>query len=130
MGMSGDCCSLRNPVEVPPFWSEGAAIVYPDMFLWEKFYELDYTKRNDFKRGDAEDVSSAPMVCLGFDTYLCDKLVGVYRNVKRGIQEMVVSATLVPEMGWGLMAWFDSPNVIGLCQLTIWLTMPRIKSCG
>ena len=100
MGMSGDCCGLRNPVEVPPFWSEGAAIVFPDMFLWEKFYELDYTKRNNFKRGDAEcgtgtalchglshDGSSAPMVCQGFDTYLCDKLVGVYKNVKQGIQE-------------------------------------------
>ena len=100
MGMSGDCCGLHNPVEVPPFWSEGAAIVFPDMFLWEKFYELDYTKRNNFKRGDAEcgtgtalchglshDGSSAPMVCQGFDTYLCDKLVGVYKNVKQGIQE-------------------------------------------
>ena len=100
MGMSGDCCGLNNPIEVPPFWSEGAAIVFPDMFLWEKFYELDYTKRNNFKRGDAEcgtgtalchglshDGSSAPMVCQGFDIYLCDKLVGVYKNVKQGIQE-------------------------------------------
>ena len=48
---------------------------------------------------------------------------------------MVVNATLVPEMGWGLMAWFDSPNVIGLCQLTylayyashqiMWVDIPR-----
>ena len=33
------------------------------------------------------DASPAPMVCQGFDTYLCDKLVGVYKNVKQGIQE-------------------------------------------
>ena len=54
MGNSGDCCGLYNPVEAPPFWVEGAANVFPEMFLWEKFYELDYTKRNNFKRGDAE----------------------------------------------------------------------------
>jgi hypothetical protein len=87
LGMSSDCCGLHNPVDVPPFWVEGAAIVFPDMFLWEKFYELDYTKRNNFKRGDAEAGSSKPMVCQGFDSYLCDKLVSVYRNVKQGIQE-------------------------------------------
>jgi len=96
--MSGE--GFDNPVEVPPFWSEGGAGVFPDMFLWEKFYELDYTKRNNFKRGDAEcgtgtalchgrshDESSAPMVCQGFDIYLCDKLVSVYKRYKREFQE-------------------------------------------
>ena len=102
MGMSGDCCGLYNPVEVPPFWSEGAAIVFPDMFLWEKFYELDYTKRNNFKRGDAEDLSSAPMVCQGFDTYLCDKLVRNYNNVKQGIQENGGQCYLGSREGVGL----------------------------
>ncbi|MAS61869.1 MAG: hypothetical protein CMQ07_12300, partial [Gammaproteobacteria bacterium] len=94
------------PVEALPFWIEGAAIVFPDMFLWEKFYELDYTKRNNFKRGDAEDStyfdSSAPMVCQGFDTYLCDKLVRNYNNVKQGIQENGGQCYLGSREGVGL----------------------------
>ena len=46
LGMSGDCCGINTAVEAPPFWVEGAAVIFPHMFLKEKFFEFDYTKRN------------------------------------------------------------------------------------
>ena len=46
MAMPDDCCGLADPAGVPAWWVEGAAIVFPDVFMKEYFNELSHTKEN------------------------------------------------------------------------------------
>ena len=52
MAMPNDCCGLNDPVGAPAWWVEGAAIVFPDLFMNEYFYVLNYTNTNQFKFSD------------------------------------------------------------------------------
>jgi hypothetical protein len=46
MAMPDDCCGLNDPAGVPAWWVEGAAIVFPDVFMKEYFDELSHSKEN------------------------------------------------------------------------------------
>lgn len=99
MGASTDGGGNDNPIEVPTFWVEGAAIVFPDLFLWEKFDDLNYTKRNGFKRGNGKynwqgkeygsdkNEETNPVVCQFYVSYLCDQGKRAYQNEKRRVQQ-------------------------------------------
>ena len=41
LGTSKDCCGLRNPVESPAWYVEGAAIIFPD--LWLRYHWKDFS---------------------------------------------------------------------------------------
>ncbi len=90
LGTSGDCCGLLNAVEAPPFWIEGAATVFPDMFLWEKFEQLNHSIRNGFERGEPglkyRQIGS-PVVCQGFVFYLCDQGYELLKYEKQRIRD-------------------------------------------
>ncbi|MDG1952013.1 MAG: hypothetical protein P8J52_05380 [Gammaproteobacteria bacterium] len=86
-GCTGFGC---DHVEAPPFWVEGAAIVFPDMFLWEKFYQLNHTKRNGFKRGSKgawHRQADSPVVCQGHTFYLCDQGFALFSGERKRIQD-------------------------------------------
>jgi hypothetical protein len=87
MGASTDCCGNDNAIEAPPFWVEGAAMVFPDLFVWEKFDDLNYTKRNEFKRGNGKYEGTSPIVCQTNTNYLCDQGKQAYQNEKRRVQQ-------------------------------------------
>ena len=90
LGTRADCCGLHNPIEAPPFWIEGAASMFPDMFLWEKFDQLNHTIRNGFKRGrpgSSYRQSDSPVVCQGHAFYLCDQGYEFFKTEKQRIQE-------------------------------------------
>ena len=38
----------RNPVGAPAWWVEGAAGIFPDLFMYEYFDQLSYTQTNNF----------------------------------------------------------------------------------
>ena len=87
MGTTTDCCGLSNPVEAPPFWVEGAAVVFPDVFMWEKWEELNHTKRNGYRRGNGIYYQpDSPVICQGFMIYLCDQGKGGFRAAKEDVQ--------------------------------------------
>ena len=118
MGMTGDCCGINTAVEAPPFWIEGAAVVFPHMFTKEKFFEFDYTKRNG----------------LTDDSVLTDQ-VGYYREQKRKVQEEGGQCYLGsrdgvgldgvarhPQCNWGMaayyLAYYSSHQIM-------WVDIPR-----
>ena len=47
MAMVDDCCGLTDPVNAPAWWVEGAAIVFPDVFMKEYFNDLSWTREHD-----------------------------------------------------------------------------------
>lgn len=121
LGTSTECCGLINPVEAPPFWTEGAAIVFPDLFLWEKFYQLNYTKRNNFERGNgAYHQADSPIICQSFDRYLCDQGRRHFRSAKKAVQnnggrcylgamdglDLYDGKIKQPQCDWGMAAYY------------------------
>ncbi len=90
MGASTDCCGISNAIEVPNFWVEGGAIVFPDLFLWERFDELNYSKRNGIKRGSGElgePEQNKPAICKDRYHFFCDRSRSRYRHEKERIQQ-------------------------------------------
>ena len=64
--------------------------MFPDMFLWEKFDQLNHTIRNGFKRGrpgSSYRQSDSPVVCQGHAFYLCDQGYEFFKTEKLRIQE-------------------------------------------
>ena len=121
LGTTTDCCGLFNPVEAPPFWIEGAAIVFPDVFLWEKFEELNHTTRNGLRRGNGNyHQSDSPLICQGFDTYLCDRGTRHFRYAKEAVQnnggrcylgardgtDLFDGVIRQPQCDWGMTAYY------------------------
>jgi len=137
LGTATDCCGLENPVEAPPFWIEGAANVFPDLFLWDKFKELNHTVRNDFQRGNGEYHSSgSPAVCQGLDTYLCDQNKRLYREKKEQHQQnggkcylgardgtdLYDGAVKQPQCDWTMAAWYLAYTT---SFQVMWVDIPR-----
>ena len=118
MGNIGDCCGIDTAVEAPPFWIEGAAVVFPHMFTKEKFYEFDYTKRNG----------------LTDDSVLIDR-VGYYRKQKQKVQEEggrcylgsrdgvgLDGVVRQPQCDWGMAAYYLAYNA---SHQIMWVDIPR-----
>jgi len=79
---SSNCCGVA--LNVPPFWSEGSAVIFPDLFLYEKFYDLEHTVRTGFKLPGFYDRSFE--VCQGMDYFLCDRKNGWFIRDKETMQ--------------------------------------------
>jgi hypothetical protein len=86
---SSDCCGLGETVDALPFWIEGSAMVFPDVFLHENFYDLNHTLRNGFQLSETGEyrTENGPVVCQAFDDYLCDKYHAHYQFTKNSHQE-------------------------------------------
>ena len=122
-GTSDDCCGHEDEdaVEAPPFWVEGAADVFPDLFLWEKFPDMNHTVRNGFERGNGRyHEQGSPAVCQGLDTYLCDQNSRLYREKKEQHQQgggkcylgtrngadLYDGSIKQPQCNWTMAAWY------------------------
>tara|TARA_Y100000385_G_C13055738_1_gene621863 strand:+ start:89 stop:1744 length:1656 start_codon:yes stop_codon:yes gene_type:complete len=89
MGTADDCCGNHYPLNALPFYSEGIAGVFKELFLWEKFDELNHTKRNNYKRGNGvySRQPDSPIVCQKLTTYLCDQGIKWWQETRRKHRE-------------------------------------------
>ena len=49
LAMPNECCGLFDPVGAPAWWVEGAANLFPNLFMKQYFYELSYTRENGYE---------------------------------------------------------------------------------
>ncbi len=137
LGNSTDCCGQEDPVEAPPFWIEGAANVFPDLFLWEKFPDMNHTVRNGFERGNGRyHEEGSPAVCQGLDTYLCDQNSRLYREKKEQHQQgggkcylgtrdgtdLYDGSIKQPQCNWDMAAWYLAYTT---SFQIMWVDIPR-----
>jgi len=137
LGTSTDCCGYEDPVEAPPFWIEGAANVFPDLFLWEKFPDMNHTVRNGFERGNGRyHEEGSPAVCQGLDTYLCDQNSRLYREKKEQHQQgggkcylgtrdgndLYDGSIKQPQCSWDMAAWYLAYTT---SFQVMWVDIPR-----
>lgn len=137
LATSTDCCGYEDPVEAPPFWIEGAANVFPDLFLWEKFPDMNHTVRNGFERGNGRyHEEGSPAVCQGLDTYLCDQNSRLYREKKEQHQQgggkcylgtrdgndLYDGSIKQPQCSWDMAAWYLAYTT---SFQVMWVDIPR-----
>ena len=137
LGTSDDCCGYEDAVEAPPFWIEGAANVFPDLFLWEKFEDMNLTVRNGFERGNGRyHEEGSPAVCQGLDTYLCDQNARLYREKKEQHQQaggkcylgsrngadLYDGSIKQPQCSWDMAAWYLAYTT---SFQVMWVDIPR-----
>ena len=72
MAMENDCCGLNDPIGAPAWWTEGSAMVFPDLFVREYFDELSYSKENGLSVDEMISGRAPLVINLSFEWIYTD----------------------------------------------------------